>query len=106
MALIGVGHLALPEDAALEVAVLPDQVIAAAGVLGEALGVVRLWPQGDGVAGGEVGGVQEAAVAAGAVVAPVAAVLLDTAHLLAGGEALLRQRHRQDDLMLRVTGGH
>ena len=83
LALAGVPHgVALPEDAALQVAVLPDQVIAAAGVLGEALGVVRLGPQGDGVAGGEVGGVQEAAGEAGAVIAPVAAVLLDTAQLL------------------------
>ena len=107
LALVGVGHfVTLPEDGAEEVTVLLHQVITGAGVLGEALGVVRLGSQGDGVAGGEVGGVQEAAVAAAAVVSPVVAILLDTAHLLAGGEPLLRQCHRQDDLMVRVTGGH
>ena len=94
--------LALPEHAALEVAVLLHQVITGAGVLGEALGVVRLGPQGDGVAGGEVGGVQEAAVAAAAVIAPVAAVLLRPAQLLAeaGGGAGAGQGHGEDDLVL------
>ena len=103
LALVGVGHLALPESVALEVTIFLHNVITGAGVLGETLGVVRLSPGGDVVTGGEVGGVQEAAVAAAAVVSPVVAILLDTAHLLAGGEPLLRQCHRQDDLMVRVT---
>ena len=76
------GHsVALPEHAAQEVTVLLHQVIAAAGVLGEALGVVWLVAGGDVVTGGEVGGVQEAAVPA-TVVAPKVALIYVSAQLL------------------------
>ena len=60
LALVGVRNLALPEDAALEVAVLPDQVITAARALAQALGVLRRRPRGHRGAGGEVGVEQEA----------------------------------------------
>ena len=84
LALVGFEYLyTLPEDAALEVTVLPDQDIAAAGVLGEALGVVWLIAGGDVVTGGEVGGVQEAAGQAGAVIAPQVAIIQVSAQLLA-----------------------
>ena len=73
----------LPEDAALEVTVLPDQDITGAGVLGEALGIVWLIAGGDVVTGGEVGGVQEAAGQAGAVIAPQVAMIQVSAQLLA-----------------------
>ena len=89
LALVGVGHfVTLPEDGAEEVTVLLHQVIAAAGVLGEALGVVWLVSRGDVVAGGEVGGVQEAAGEAGAVVAPQVAMVQVTAQLLADAGGL------------------
>ena len=78
------GHfVTLPEHAAEEVTVLLHQVIAAAGVLGEALGVVWLVSRCDVVAGGEVGGVQEAAGEAGAVIAPQVAIIQVSAQLLA-----------------------
>ena len=91
LALVGVDYFdTLPEDASLEVTVLPDQVITGAGVLGEALGVVWLIASGDVVTGGEVGGVQEAAGEAGAVVAPQVAMVQVSAQLLADAGGLAR----------------
>ena len=52
--------VAEPEDVTPQVAVLPDQVIAAAGALAQALGVLRRRPRGHRGAGGEVGVEQEA----------------------------------------------
>ena len=100
LALVGVGHLALPESVALEVTIFLHNVITGAGVLGETLGVVRLSPGGDVVTGGEVGGVQEAADAAAAVISPVAAVLLRPAQLLAEAGGGAGQGHGEDDLVL------
>ena len=99
LALVGVGHfVTLPEDGAEEVTVLLHQVIAAAGVLGEALGVVWLIAGGDVVAGGEVGGVQEAAGEAGAVIAPQVAMVQVTAQLLADAGSLTGYGQGHDDL--------
>ena len=112
LALVGVGHfITLPEHAAQEVTVLLHQVLAAAGVLAETLAVVRLRPGGDGGAGGEVGGVQEAAHAgAGAegVEAPVSAGLLVAAQLLAGGGPLAAGQGQGEDHLGRVglAAGH
>ena len=52
--------VAEPEDVTPQVAVLPDQVIAAAGALAQALGLLRLRPRGHRGAGGEVRVEQEA----------------------------------------------
>ena len=112
LALVGVGHpLALPQHAAQEVTVLLHQVLAAPGVLAQTLAVVRLRPGGDGGAGGEVGGVQEAADAgAGAegVEAPVSAGLLVAAQLLAGGGPLVTGQGQGEDHLGRVglAAGH
>ena len=97
LALVGVGHLALPESVALEVTIFLHNVITGAGVLGETLGVVRLSPGGDVVTGGEVGGAQEAAVPA-AVVAPQVALIRVTAQLLTHTGGLARYDVGLDDL--------
>ena len=58
----GVPHgVAEPEDVPPQVAVLPDQVIAAARALAQALGVLRRRPRRHRGAGGEVRVEQEAA---------------------------------------------
>ena len=98
LALVRVPHgVIMPEEAALQLTVLPDQVITAAGVLGEALGVVWLVAGSDVVAGGEVGGAQEAAVPA-AVIAPKVALIRVTAQLLAHTGGLARYDIGLDDL--------
>ena len=74
--------LTLPQNTAEGDTVLTHKVSAATVSLTQTRGEVRLWPRHEGVAGVEVAVGQEAAGEAGAVVAPVAAVLLDTAHLL------------------------
>ena len=57
----GVPHgVAEPEDVPPQVAVLPDQVIAAARALAQALGVLRRRPRRHRGAGGEVRVEQEA----------------------------------------------
>ena len=81
---VGVGdRLAAPHHAAEQGAVLPHQVRAAAGVSAQAVAGVRRGPGSEGVAGVEVAVGQEAAGAAGAVIAPVVAGLLYLAQLLA-----------------------
>ena len=58
----GVPHgVAEPEDVPPQVAVLPDQVLAAARALAQALGVLRRRPRRHRGAGGEVRVEQEAA---------------------------------------------
>ena len=52
--------VAEPEDVPPQVAVLPDQVLAAARALAQALGVLRLGSRGHRGAGGEVRVEQEA----------------------------------------------
>ena len=81
---MGVSNIfAPPQNTAEQVTVLLHQVIAAPGVLTQAVTEVRLGPGSDGVAGVEVAVGQEAAGEAGLVIAPVVAALLDTAQLLA-----------------------
>ena len=91
LALVSIPHsLVLPQDVALELTILLDNVIAGSRVLGQTLGEVRLGPGRDGVAGGEVGVGEEAAGAGVPAVAPVVApVLLNPAQLLAGAGRLL-----------------
>ena len=91
LALVSIPHsLVLPQDVALELTILLDNVIAGSRVLGQTLGEVRLGPGGDGGAGGEVGVGEEAAGGRVPAVAPVVApVLLNPAQLLAGGGRLL-----------------
>ena len=98
LALVGVSHrITLPEDAAFEVTVFLHKVITAVRVLGEALGIVWLVARDDGVTGGEVGGVQEAAVPT-TVVAPKVAMIHVTAQLLTDTGGLARYDHGEDDL--------
>ena len=83
LALVRVPHsLTLPQNTAKGDTVLTHKVRAATISLTQAVAEIGLWPRHEGVAGVEVAVGQEAAAEAGAVVAPVAAVLLDTAHLL------------------------
>ena len=91
LALVSIPHsLVLPQDVALELTILLDNVIAGSRVLGQTLGEVRLRPGSDGAAGGCVGVGEEAAGAGVPAVAPVVApVLLNPAQLLAGGGRLL-----------------
>ena len=98
LTLVGVSHrITLPEDAAFEVTVFLHKVITAAGVLGEALGIVWLIARDDGVTGGDVGGVQEAAVPT-TVVAPKVAMIHVTAQLLTDTGGLARYDIGLDDL--------
>ena len=83
LALVRVPHLVtLPQGRANSDTVLTHKVRAVAISLAQTRGEVRLWPRHEGVAGVEVAVGQEAAGEAGAVIAPVAAVLLDTTQLL------------------------
>ena len=100
---VGVGdRLAAPHHAAEQGAVLPHQVRAAAGVSAQTVAGVRRGPRSEGVAGVEVAVGQEAAGAAGAVIAPVVAGLLYLAQLLAqlavAGPLVAGEADLSDDL--------
>ena len=91
----------LPQDRAEKTAVLLDNVVTAAGVLTQTLCEVRAGPSRDVVTGVEVAVGQEAAVQGVRVEAPVLAVLLDAAQLLAqlGGPLVAGQGHGDDHLV-------